>query len=83
MGELYRIANRVRILVWPNDHTPAHVHVLVRAEGIEFRVFLETLEIDYITTQQLSASDEKMILEFIANRRVRIQEKWDEIQRDQ
>jgi hypothetical protein len=83
MGELFRINNRLRILIYSNDHNPAHVHVLVRAEGVEFRVFLTDLSCEYITTKQLSARDEQMVIRFIEKNKSFIQEAWDEIQKDQ
>ena len=83
MGELFRIGNRLKILVWPNDHDPAHVHVVSRGEGIEFKVRLADQEIEHLTRKQLSSRDEKMIVAFIKKNREFIQEVWDEIQKDQ
>lgn len=83
MGELFRINNKIKIIIWPKDHDPAHVHVIVRSEGIEFRVFLSDLSVEHITTEQLSARDEKMVLAFIRNNLDFIREVWNETQKDQ
>ena len=83
MGELFRINSKIKIIVWPKDHDPAHVHVIVRSEGIEFRVYLSDLSVEHITTDQLSSRDEKMVLAFIKNNLTFIKEKWHEIQKDQ
>lgn len=83
MSELFRINNRIRILIYSNDHSPAHVHVIVRAEGIEFKVFLADLSCEYVTTKQLSARDEQMVIRFIGKNRSFILEAWNEIQKDQ
>lgn len=83
MSTIAYLGNRIRIAIRSRDHAPAHVHVIVRAEGIEFRVYLLDLSVEYITDQALSSSDEKMILKFIEANREAIQEKWDEIQKDQ
>ena len=83
MGELFRINNRIRILIYSNDHKPAHVHVIVRAEGIEFKVFLADFSCEHITEKQLSARDEKMVIQFIEKNKNFIMEAWNEIQKDQ
>ncbi len=82
MGELFRIG-KVQIVALTRDHAPAHVHVIVRAENIEFRVLIETLEVQYISTKQLSSRDEKRILKFIEDNEEEIMEAWYEIQKDQ
>lgn len=61
----------------------AHVHVVVRAEEIEFRVLVETLEVQYISKQQLSSRDEKRVLKFIEEHEEEIMEAWHENQKDQ
>ncbi len=83
MGELFRINNKIKIIIWPKDHNPAHVHVIVRSEGIEFRVFLSDLSVEPITAEQLSSRDEKMVIAFIKNNLDYIREAWNEIQKDQ
>jgi hypothetical protein len=83
VGELFRINNRIRILIYSNDHRPAHVHVIVRAEGIEFKVFLTDLSCDYITEKQLSTRDEQIVIRFIEKNKNFIMEAWNEIQKDQ
>ncbi len=83
MGELFRVNNRIRILIYTNDHGPAHVHVIVRAEGIEFKVVLADLSCEHITEKQLSARDEKMVVKFIEKNRSFIMEAWNEIQKGQ
>lgn len=82
MGELFRI-NKTRIVVWPKDHNPIHVHVIVRAEEIEFKVFVDTLRVEHVTEKQMSARDEKQIVKFIGENVVEIREAWHEIQKDQ
>lgn len=83
MGELFRINNRIRILIYSNDHDPAHVHVVIRAESIEFKVFLVDLSCEHITEKQLSSRDEKMVIQFIDKNKGFIMEAWNEIQKDQ
>ena len=59
------------------------MHVVVRAEEIEFRVLVETLEVQYISKQQLSSRDEKRVLKFIEEHEEEIMEAWHENQKDQ
>jgi hypothetical protein len=82
MGELFRL-NKLRILIWSNDHEPIHVHVIMRAEDIEFRVLVATLEVQHVSKNQLSSRDEKRVLKFIENHKEEIMEAWHEIQKDQ
>ena len=82
MGELFRI-NKMKIVIKSNDHDPAHLHVIIRADDIEFRVFIENLTVEYITQNQLSARDEKKVLKFIEENRIHIQEEWHETQKNQ
>lgn len=83
MSELFRINNRIRILIYSKDHSPAHVHVIVHAEGIEFKVFLADLSCEYITEKQLSTRDERIVIKFIGKNKKFIMEAWNEIQKDQ
>jgi hypothetical protein len=73
----------IKIVLWTNDHNPAHVHVVVRAEGIEFRVYLKDFDVEYITSNQLNRRDEKLVIKFIKQNETLIWEMWNEIKKDQ
>jgi len=83
MPTIYTINNKIRLVIQTNDHAPAHVHVIVRAEDVEFKVYLADLSVEHVSDKQLSASLEKMVVNFIKDRKQKIQEKWNEIQKDQ
>jgi hypothetical protein len=74
MGEIFRFKN-LKFKIWSNDHEPPHVHV--HAPEAHAKVNLDTLEIMY--SKGFSEKDLKIIQQQVFIRRVKIQEKWEEI----
>jgi len=71
------------VLINTNDHEPIHVHVRHLANDVHFRVFVDDLKVDYITSNQLNSRDEKAVLKLIEQNKEFIKERWYEIQKDQ
>ncbi len=74
MGEIFRFKN-LKFKIWSNDHEPPNVHV--HAPEAHAKVNLDTLEIMY--SKGFSEKDLKIIQQQVFIRRVKIQEKWEEI----
>ena len=48
MAEVFRTRRRDRVVVWSNDHAPAHVHVLGREFDVRLRLNCPQGPVEYM-----------------------------------
>lgn len=73
-GRVYKVKHLVVstgdliVHVYPNDHAPAHFHVIPKQRGIDARFSLDTLEPISVKRGLLSSRDAKRIKNFFETR---------------
>lgn len=68
-----------RIVIYTNDHNPAHVHIL----GPDRFAKVNILTLDIISSDSISSQDMKKLLEVIKRNQENLLEAWNEIRKDQ
>ena len=72
---LYKVGN-LRVVVYPKDHNPPHVHVI----GPEGEAKFELESFECISVKGFSNRDVRRIRDFLRERKKMLMEAWDDYQ---
>ena len=76
MAPTFFRAKNLRVVIYPKDHQPPHVHVL--APGAEAKFVIETLECSY--SRGFSEKALREIRDFLKGRKKALLEAWNDYQ---
>jgi hypothetical protein len=71
--------NGLRIVIYPNDHTPAHVHVIGSDKEAKFALICQDCKAKLISNYGFNRTEINQIKGFISNNMKFLCEKWVEI----
>jgi hypothetical protein len=74
MARVYH-GNGFQVHIWPNDHPPAHVHV-IRAEGL---VIVNLLTLTIRAAYDMKPADVRRAMTLVEANRSRFLQRWKEI----
>lgn len=75
MPTLFVINGKIRIVIFPRDHNPPHVHVI----GPEREAKFSITEISLIENKGFSTRELKLITSYLTERHELLLEKWENI----